>query len=511
MLNILTNQPSTDIILWKLSLISVSELSSLETSLKDILGLVKFTGKFGQVSILAERKEIFVGLTFQPEQKTADPYHVFNFYQLGAKIVRSIAPFKIENLELQNHSIFLESKHNNFGEFSKYLLDLLLGISQASWNLDTYLPESEAKSRNINLSFGSSLSNLLTPDLVSTFNALNNGVTLTRSLVDDIPENINPTTLPKLVEKELGHKANITLKVIDYSKIVEMGMEGIYFVGRASIHDPVMVHVVLSPKGEVKNRVCLVGKGVTYDSGGLDIKTAGSMKTMKVDMAGSATMFGVMKVLSEMELENTEVHWISAWVENMVAGNSYKTDDVLTTYSGQTVEIWNTDAEGRLTLADALAYATLQNPDYIIDAATLTGAAVRSVSEYYTAMMSNDFNLVHGLEKTFIQEGEKTTHTPLPEVLRSKVKGDVGQLLNVSTIGAYAGHLTAGLFLSYFVDQKNFRNPKLDIKEPKAYAWAHLDIAGSCWNKKQNDLEANGATGQSVRSLAAWVIGLDGK
>jgi leucyl aminopeptidase len=270
-----------------------------------------------------------------------------------------------------------------------------------------------------------------------------------------------------------------------------------------------MVHVIIKPKGEVKNKVCLVGKGVTYDSGGLDIKVGGFMKTMKVDMGGSATMFGVMKTLSDMDLQNTEVHWISAWVENMVDGASYKSDDVLTTYSGQTVEIWNTDAEGRLTLADALTLATLQDPDYIIDTATLTGAAVRSVSEHYTAMMGNDYRLISTLEATFIQEGEKTVHTPLPEVLRKEVKGKVGQFVNTSKIGPMAGHLTAGLFLSHFVDQRNFRNSKLNIKEPKAYAWAHLDIAGSVWNKNHNNLEVDGATGQSVRSLAAWILDLD--
>ena len=494
---------------WSVVMSTSTDLESLTPELIETLKLLKFTGKFGEIALLPESKHIIVGLTFEAKQKTADPFYKANLYQLGAKLSRKLADTKIANLYLHNHAVFAEEIQHSFGSISKNLLDFTLGMAQASWNLDTFLPELEAKTIKLNLSFDETLLALVTPQFSSVFDALNNGITLTRSLVDDIPENINPTTLPNLVKKELGEYPEISINTIDYSKMQELGMEGITFVGRSSRHNPVMVHVVLKPKGEVKNKICLVGKGVTYDSGGLDIKISGSMKTMKSDMGGSATMFGVMKTLAAIKLENTEVHWISAWVENMIDGSSYKSDDVLTTYSGQTVEIWNTDAEGRLTLADALTLATLQNPDYIVDAATLTGAAVVAVSEYYTAMMGNDASLLSSLEKTFIAEGEKTVHTPLPEVLRSKIKGDVGQFINTSSLARIAGHLTAGLFLSNFVDQKNFRNKALNITSPKAYPWVHLDIAGSCWNKKMNDLGANGATGQSVRSLAAWVLSLD--
>lgn len=487
--------------IWSVIPIKTANIETLEN--KKSLEILEFKASFGQVAILPESKKIYLGLTFEAKQKSADPFYKANYYNLGAVLVRKISKLKLENINIQNSETFSEN--------SKNLSDFVLGISQASWSLDTYLPTDQAKSKNINLYFDTALEALLTPVFLSNFEALNKGLTLTRSLVDDIPEFINPQTLPKIVDRELGNNKKVNLRHYNYAQIQELGMEGITFVGRASRYEPSMIHATVKPSGEVKQRICLVGKGVTYDSGGLDIKTDGHMKTMKSDMAGSATMFGVIKVLSEMDLQNTEVHWISAWVENMVDGSSYKSDDILTTYSGQTVEIWNTDAEGRLTLADTLTYATLQNPDYIVDAATLTGAAVVAVSEYYTAMMGNDKDLIDQLEQTFVSEGEKTVHTPLPEVLRSKVKGDLGELINISTLGRYAGHLTAGLFLSHFVDQKNFRNPNLKIENPKAFAWVHLDIAGSAMNKGMNDLEANGATGQSVRSLVNWILDLDKK
>lgn len=493
---------------WEIYIVSKVELLNLDESKQAILSSLKFTAKFAQVAVLPESKKIYVGLTLESKQKTFDPFHRVNMYVLGAKLYRKIASLDINTIYLHSNPIFTEPKKNVFGDFSKNLFEFVLGLSQANWNLDTYLPPASAKNKAIELSLDTNLSELVTEEFQTKLKALNDGIILTRSLVDDIPEYINPTTLPGIVKRELSGKPTISIDVLDYSKLQELGMEGITFVGRASRHDPVMVHVVLKPAGIVTKKVCLVGKGVTYDSGGLDIKTGGSMKTMKVDMAGSATMFGVMKTLSEIGLQNTEVHWISAWVENMVDGSSYKTDDILTTYSGQTVEILNTDAEGRLTLADALTYATLQDPDFIVDTATLTGAAVVSVSPYYTAMMGNDAELIRALDSAFVEEGERTVHTPMPEVLRSKVKGRVAELINTSKLPK-AGHITAGLFLSHFVDQNNFRNSKLGITEPKAYAWAHLDIAGSCWNDKMNDIDADGATGQSVKGLSAWILGLE--
>ena len=195
----------------------------------------------------------------------------------------------------------------------------------------------------------------------------------------------------------------------------------------------------------------------------------------------------------------------------MISGSAYKSDDILTTLSGQTVEVWNTDAEGRLTLADALSLASLEDPDYIVDAATLTGACVLAVSEHYTALMGNSRDLNAQLERGFLAAGEKVVNLPLPEVLREQVQGELGDLRNTGK-ERFAGHLTAGLFLSHFVEQAKFRpavRERLGITSPRAAAWAHLDVAGSSFNAKKNPLELNGATGASVRALCEWLLAVD--
>ena len=207
-----------------------------------------------------------------------------------------------------------------------------------------------------------------------------------------------------------------------------------------------------------------------------------------------------------------EIHWLTAFCENSVNSDSYRSDDILTTFSGQTVEVWNTDAEGRLTLADVLSYATLLEPDFIVDAATLTGACVVANSCHFTGLMGNDENLNQNLLTSFIDNNEHTVQNHFPEILRESVCGDLGDLVNTGKLQRQAGHITAGLFLSHFIDQNNWRPQileKYQIKNPKTYAWTHLDIAGTAFNKKQNNLETDGATGQSVRSLVDWILNLE--
>jgi len=209
--------------------------------------------------------------------------------------------------------------------------------------------------------------------------------------------------------------------------------------------------------------------------------------------------------------ETLEIHWLTAFCENSVNSDSYRSDDILTSFSGQTVEVWNTDAEGRLTLADVLSYATLLEPDFIVDAATLTGACVVANSCHFTGLMGNDENLNENLLASFVANCEPTVQNHFPEILRESVTGDLGDLVNTGKLQRQAGHITAGLFLSHFIDQNNWRPQILEkhqIKNPKTYAWTHLDIAGTAFNKKQNALEANGATGQSVRSLVDWIFSL---
>lgn len=487
----------------KVYLVSESTLSQYLPL--DLAKILKFTGRYGQVIVLAEKNEVYVGVTLTRKIKSVDVFSTVNTYQLGAKVVRALQSTEVSSLRVMN---FAREMQNISQDISRYLLNFMLGMHQAAWMLDSYISKDRSLRKELNISVSIEDQVYITDNWQKELEALHAGITLTRRVVDDIPEEIHPESMSELIQKEFASHKNAVVKILQQYQLEQMGMGALLAVGRASRYNPVLTHVILKPKGVVKHRLALVGKGLTYDSGGLDVKVGGYMRTMKMDMGGSGLMLGVMKALSMMNLEHTEVHWMTGFVENMIDGSSYKSDDILTTMSGQTIEVLNTDAEGRLTLADVLTYATLQDPDYIIDAATLTGACVRAISEYATGLMGNDQELIDMLMEVFIEEQENTVHIPMSEVLRNEVEGEISDLRNIGK-EPNAGHITAGLFLSYFVDQNCFRNESLGIKSPKAYPWVHLDIAGSAYNKQKNDLEANGATGQSVRSLVRFIQKLD--
>ncbi|MBC7472552.1 MAG: hypothetical protein H7196_04835 [candidate division SR1 bacterium] len=468
-----------------------------------LLEKIDFKGKFGQTMYFPNIDTLFVGIEYKLEVKSSDINAKPNYYTLGAKIVAEFENTKINSLEIS--AIPIEY------QISKIIQQIILGISQRSWQFDKYLSKKSSLKKYYDISFGEGLGDIMTIADSKELFALDKGITLNRMLVEETPEALNPNSIQKILKSEFQHYSNATHEILNFDQLEAIGMEGITAVGRGSRFKPILSHITLKPKNQMStSKVCLIGKGLTYDSGGMDIKTEGHMRTMKMDMGGSALMAGVMKTLAELGgLEHTEVHWISAYAENMVSDNSYKSDDILTTYSGQTVEIWNTDAEGRLTLADALSYATTFNPKYIVDAATLTGACIRAISEYYTGVMGNDKDLIDDISRAFVEQGELAVHTPLPEILRPSVKGEISDLINTSLPGTNAGHLTAGLFLSHFVDQNNFRGDKYGKIENKAYPWVHLDIAGSSYNSKKNDLQTDGATGHGVKSLVSWLKGLD--
>jgi leucyl aminopeptidase len=456
---------------------------------------LKFKSEFGQIAF--DNNVLFVGTLFKNTNSNIDPFDKPNFYTLGAKVVTFLKTTDYKDFQI----------NCEFDIQNKQFEHLLLGLLQSCYNFDKYLKK--PKSVDYNFYLAQNLIESVSSEQLEYIETVSQSVDLARDLVNGTPTDINPSTMPKIIDQQFENLNNVAIKKIGYQELLELGMQGITAVGMASEHKPILVHTTIKPRAETKKKIVLIGKGLTYDSGGLDIKTAGHMKDMKSDMGGSATMFGTTLTLAKLGLENVELHWISAFAENMVDSNAYKADDILTTYSGQTVEVYNTDAEGRLTLADALAYATMLDPDYIVDAATLTGACIMALSEYNTALMSNDLDLKNKLISKFESEMEPTIYTPMPEVLRQYVVGDISDLNNTSTLARQSGHVTAGLFLSHFVDQNNFRNPGLTIPNPKVYPWVHLDIAGSAFNNKHNSLNTKGATGQSIRSLVGWVLDED--
>ena len=478
----------------KIQLVSSSNLGVFGKN--ELFETLKFKGNYKQLAFLPESKLVFLGTSLESGGKFFDPFHTINFFNLGAFLVNQLSKTSLFELEFVDKSLKLNPKN---------LQDFLLGMYQAAWNFDTYLDPKKAKTRVLEISLNPELAMVLNDQTLTEIEILNINLNLVRNLVESTPEDVNPTSILEIIQENLGTQSNLSLEFWDTQKLAKNKLNGVVFVGRASEHQPTLVHATLKPRGEIKRKICLVGKGVTYDCGGLDIKADGHMKTMKSDMAGSATMFGVIKTLAEIGLEHTEIHWISAFAENMISGNSFKSDDIITSFSGQTIEIFNTDAEGRLLLMDCLTLATTLDPDYIIDAATLTGACIMAVSQRYTAMMSNDKAFSDDLYSHFVSENEHAAQVILPEDLRDAVHGKISDLINTSNLSRQAGHITAGLFLSHFVNQNLFRNPELKIAKPKEYSWIHLDIAGSAMNNCKNNIEYDGATGQSLRSIVSWV------
>ncbi|MBI2474021.1 leucyl aminopeptidase [Candidatus Uhrbacteria bacterium] len=314
------------------------------------------------------------------------------------------------------------------------------------------------------------------------------GTLLARDLVNTPAQDMYPGKLVEHARAIAKGKGTIRVKVYDTQALVRMGAGGILGVARGSDHPPFLVHMVYKPKKATKKRVALVGKAVTFDSGGLSLKPADYMTTMKVDMAGAAAVLGVFDVIDELAPE-CEVHGIFGAVENMPSGKAMRPGDVLIAMNKKSIEVLNTDAEGRLTLADTLNFAVKQKPQAIIDLATLTGACMVALGEEITGLMSNNDDLAGQVSSAAETAGEKVWRLPLEKNYKKLVKSHVADLQNVGS--RWGGALTAGLFLEEFVE-----------KTP----WVHLDIAGPAYAERDIDpYTKKGATGHGVRTLLAYL------
>ncbi len=309
---------------------------------------------------------------------------------------------------------------------------------------------------------------------------------IARDLVNQPGNVINPSGLEAYARK-LAEERGISITVLDEAACRERGMEAFLAVGRGAADRSRLVHMTWSPPNP-RRRVALVGKAVTFDSGGLCLKPAASQATMKMDMGGSAAVIGAIVAAAELGLD-TEVHAIFAACENMTGADAYRTGDILRAANGKTIEVLNTDAEGRLTLADALHYAGGLEPDMIIDLATLTGACVVALGPHVAGIMGTGRGLIRDLRSAGDRAGEPMWELPMPEEYKELLKSKVADLSNVG--GRWGGAITAGLFLAEFA--------------PKGIPWAHIDIAGPCFYDKPIGGRAYGATGFPVRALTEWL------
>lgn len=317
-----------------------------------------------------------------------------------------------------------------------------------------------------------------------------NATNFTRDIVNETPEDLNPPSFAKLA-KELAKENNLLCEILGEKEMDAEKMHSMLAVGRASRHESQLIHLTYKPKN-AKKIISLVGKGLTYDSGGLSLKAAASMVTMKMDKAGACGVLGMIKAASELKLD-VEIHAFIGAVENMIGGDAYKPDDVLVARSGATIEVRNTDAEGRLVLADVLDYAQEKvDADYIFDFATLTGACMVALGQYTTGIMGHSQKLMHSVYDSSVNSGELVGYLPFNRHLKKLLKSEIADISNTSS-KPYGGAITAGLFLDKF------------IKEENKDKWLHFDIAASAYTESPWDCNVYGGTGAGVRMISDFL------
>ena len=316
------------------------------------------------------------------------------------------------------------------------------------------------------------------------------GVALARQLVAAPPNVATPAHLADAAAA-IAQEFQLELKVLERSDCEALGMGAYLGVAQGSDLPPKFIHLTYRPTEAAERRVALVGKGLTFDSGGYNLKTAGSqIEMMKYDMGGSAAVLGAARAIAELRPARVEVHVIIAACENMINGGAVHPGDILTASNGKTIEVNNTDAEGRLTLADALVYACKLEPDAVVDLATLTGACVIALGEEIAGLWSSSDGLAAALDEAALGAGESLWRMPLRSSYKAGLKSPVADMKNTGP--RPGGSITAALFLQDFVSE--------------GVAWAHLDIAGTVWSDKGRGENPAGATGYGVRTLVNWVM-----
>ena len=316
------------------------------------------------------------------------------------------------------------------------------------------------------------------------------GVEFARELVAAPPNILTPLEMSRQAIN-IAKNYDLEVKILDKKECEDLSMGAYLAVAKGSDLEPKFIHLIYKSNDDIRKKIALVGKGLTFDSGGYNLKVgAGSqIDMMKYDMGGSAAVLGTAKAIGAIKPKGLEIHFIIASCENMINGSAFHPGDVITASNGKTIEINNTDAEGRLTLADALTYASNLNPDTIIDLATLTGACVIALGGDLAGLWSNNNQLANDLLKAASEVGEGMWHMPLQKSYKEGLKSHIADMKNTGPRGG--GSITAALFLEEFFNEN--------------INWAHIDIAGTCWADKNKGLNPSGATGYGVRTLVKWI------
>ena len=430
---------------------------------------------------LPERRRIYVGIKDVREESVR---------QGIAKALAAISNLKIKSLKMNAYvehckkmafQAVVEGFELAAYKFDKYKSERKpLSLTEIKISLDEYaevkIPLNEAE---LGLEHGKIIAE---------------ATNFTRDVVNEIPEIYTPERMANDAIKLASELKNVKCEVFDEKYLKAEKMNAFLAVNQASPNPPRLIHLSYKPKKSIK-RVVFVGKGLTYDSGGLSLKPNDYMVTMKSDKSGAAAALGIVKAASALELP-FEIHAVLGATENMIDGKSYKPDDVIVSRSGVSIEVRNTDAEGRLVLADCLSWAqdTLK-PDLLVDMATLTGACVVGLGEYTSGVMGENYALQSEFKELGERSGELLTVLEFNDHLRELIKSDIADVSNTAS-SRYGGALTAGLFLEKF------------IKDEYRDKWLHLDIAGPAYVQKPWGYNAAGATGAGVRANLYYLLRL---
>ncbi len=312
------------------------------------------------------------------------------------------------------------------------------------------------------------------------------GIKKSRDLCNTPPNICNSKYIYKIIKKNIKNNNNIKISYLNKKKMKEIGMNAYLSVNKSSSNEPLAI-IINYNKNNKEKPIILIGKGITFDTGGISIKPSNKMWDMKYDMSGASSVYGILYIISKLKL-NINVIGILACAENMIDKNSTRPGDVIKTLSKKTVEIINTDAEGRLILCDILSYINKFNPYYVIDIATLTGACLISLGPKINALLTNNKKLSKKIISASKESMNNIWELPLFNEYNKYLKSNIADIKNCSET-PYAGTITAACFLSYFT---------------KKYKWAHIDIAGTAYNK-------NGSTGQPICIIVQFLINLFNK
>ncbi len=443
-----------------------------------------FKGKSGQVEVLMLPEDspysymVLLGCGKREELDKAAAE------KLGGKLYSALDGKNIESLEFYGD--------NDLKNAAVIMAHFAVGLSLRSYKFEQYQTKKEEDDKKVLravhfIVFSSEDS----AKEFATHAAIMEGTFWARDLVNEPPNELYPDIYAKRI-KETLKPLGVEIEILDEKKMGKLGMGALLAVGQGSDHHPRMV--IMRWKGDKGNNdapLAFVGKGVTFDTGGISLKPGAGMEDMKMDMGGSAAVVGLMMSLA-LRKAKVNVIGVVGLVENMPSARAYRPADIVKSYSGKTIEVLNTDAEGRLVLADALSYVQdVYKPSLVVDLATLTGAMVMALGHEYCGTFVTDEFLWEQLDGAGKKTGERLWRMPLDEVWKKDMEGTISDTQNMSKSGRWAGACTAAGFLSHFIEDGT--------------PWAHMDIAGTAWIKTDRDTCPKFGTGFGVRVLDRFI------